>query len=373
MLKCKKNECTGCGICESVCPTNAINFEKNKEGFLYPKVDINKCVNCDLCNKICPALVKKINHNVNGFALQLKDTNLIKNTASGGAFAGIAKTILEKGGLVYGVANINNHLQYTKIEKLNDLNIILGSKYYQCDIETEKYKEIEKNSKNRIILVSGTPCQISAFKNDIKINHDNLFTFEILCQGVPSSKVINAFNDEKERKKGKKISKHIFRSKDKYVGRNYLNKYEYEDGEIEYYEGETDPLSLSFQRQIFLRTSCYKCKYTNEERVADFTGGDLWKYDLSNKNINFNNGVSVLLCNNLRALKFFENCKEFEFEKIDYKIALKDNVPFHKSVKRPFSRNYSYLLLNNNVKPTVVTYICCVKYYLKKIMLGAKK
>lgn len=375
MLKCKMIECTGCGICEASCPTKAITMGKNREGFLYPKVNINKCVDCDLCNKVCPALVKKINDddNVNGFALQLKDTVLLKECASGGAFAGIAKNVLEKGGLVYGVANINNCLRYMKIDMVNDLNILLGSKYYQCDIEQEIYKEIEENSKKRIILVSGTPCQISAFKNDIKINQENLFTFEILCQGIPSSKVINAFNEEKEIKKGKKISKHIFRSKDKYVGRNYLNKYEYEDGEIEYYEGETDPLSLSFQRQIFLRNSCYKCKYSNPERVSDFTGADLWKYNLSNKNINFNNGVSILLCNNLKSRRFFESCKEFEFEKIDYKAALENNIPFHRSVKKPFSRNYSYYLLNNNVKPTVITYICCAKYYIKKLMLGANK
>ncbi|MGL4876097.1 MAG: Coenzyme F420 hydrogenase/dehydrogenase, beta subunit C-terminal domain [Clostridium sp.] len=374
MLKCKKIDCVGCGSCEAVCPTKIIFMEKNKEGFSYPEVKKDNCIKCDLCNKVCPALVKNINRSeTSGFAVQLKEINLLKECSSGGAFAGIAQEVLKKGGLVYGVASIKKELRYIRIENLGNLRLILGSKYYQCDIEKETYKEIEDISKEKLILVSGTPCQISAFKNNTKINQKNLFTFEILCQGIPSKKVIDIFNQEKERKSGKKIKKHSFRSKDRYVGRNYLNKYEYEDGEVEYYEGEKDQLSLSFQRQIFLRNSCYKCKYSNKERVADFTGGDLWKYDLKNKNIEFRDGVSILLCNNTKSLRLFETCRNFKKEKIAYELALKDNIPYHRSVKRPFSRNYSYYLLNKNVKPKVITYICCIKYYIKKLILGVKK
>lgn len=48
------NNCCGCGACSSICPKNAIKFEKNIKGFLYPRVDETKCIGCDLCMQACP-------------------------------------------------------------------------------------------------------------------------------------------------------------------------------------------------------------------------------------------------------------------------------------------------------------------------------
>jgi len=42
--------CTGCGICEKVCPANAIHLESGR-----PVIDVNACVRCLCCHEMCPA------------------------------------------------------------------------------------------------------------------------------------------------------------------------------------------------------------------------------------------------------------------------------------------------------------------------------
>jgi len=121
-----------------------------------------------------------------------------------------------------------------------------------------------------------------------------------------------------------------------------------------------------------LRESCYKCQYANENRVADFTIGDYWDNDLKNSNIKLENGISVILCNTEKANKILLNQSELYLEQIDYKKAMKTNVPFHNAVKRPFERNFSYKLLKKGILPSTVAKITCFKYYLKKIIRREK-
>ena len=109
-----------------------------------------------------------------------------------------------------------------------------------------------------------------------------------------------------------------------------------------YYIGGNDILTLSFQRFLFLRNSCYNCHFSNEKRVADFTCGDIWSFDNKKSNIILKNGVSFVRCNNNRALSIFSTIKNCNYVEVDEKNTLKSNVPFHTSVKKPFFRYISY-------------------------------
>lgn len=51
-----KKDCCGCGACVAVCPKSTISFDRDNEGFHYPKVDLSNCINCGLCEKVCPFL-----------------------------------------------------------------------------------------------------------------------------------------------------------------------------------------------------------------------------------------------------------------------------------------------------------------------------
>ena len=49
-----KSECSGCNACGDICPTKAISFKIDIEGFWYPVVNEDTCINCELCTRICP-------------------------------------------------------------------------------------------------------------------------------------------------------------------------------------------------------------------------------------------------------------------------------------------------------------------------------
>lgn len=369
-----KKNCTGCGLCASICPKKCIEMKENKEGFIYPVVDTKKCINCKLCEKKCP-LNMNISPNIESktYAFQSNNKNELYSCASGGAFYTIAKYVLDNGGTVIGVGTNNDlSIDFYAVNKKESLNNLLNSKYFQCELKKNIYLNIKEYLKNGLVLFSGTPCQVAAIvkylENDK--NKDNLISLEILCQGAPSYKVIKYFYKYYEKKENSKIVMHKFRSKSKYVGKNYFSEYKYENGKTKTFVGEDDILTLSFQRNLFLRNSCYNCKFSNNKRVADFTCGDIWKLNQDDY-FDLKKGVSVVRCNNIKADKILHKLRDCVFVEVEEEV-LKNNVPFNKSVKKPLFRNISYILMNIKIPAKTIVVLGAWKYYLKKIIKRGK-
>ncbi|HOK82559.1 MAG TPA: 4Fe-4S binding protein, partial [Clostridia bacterium] len=100
--------CTGCGLCHNVCPYNAIEMRTNKEGFLYPYVNLN-CINCGLCYNACPQIKPSNNFNkvLESYAVLCKD-EIRSQCSSGGFFGAAAYYAISQGGAVIGAGYDNN-------------------------------------------------------------------------------------------------------------------------------------------------------------------------------------------------------------------------------------------------------------------------
>ena len=104
-MKIMHDACTGCGMCEAICPFSAIRMQPDDHGFLHPTVDAEECTDCGLCAKKCPVLAPPpVSTHTELLAGYAKEDTLLSASSSGAIFPVLAAAILEKGGLVVGAA-----------------------------------------------------------------------------------------------------------------------------------------------------------------------------------------------------------------------------------------------------------------------------
>lgn len=150
-----KKDCCGCGACMNVCPKNAIRMAEDEVGFVYPEIDQNLCIGCGACKKACGYQMQPMMQKSEAvYAAASNDDNLLRKSASGGAFAVLAENVLKKGGVVYGAAlPLENgklepkHLRIDTVERLTELQ---GSKYVQSAIG-DTYAQAKKDLLDSLI------------------------------------------------------------------------------------------------------------------------------------------------------------------------------------------------------------------------------
>lgn len=230
---CKETSCVGCMMCAEVCPKSAINYKVNNQGFWYPHIEEDKCIGCKKCERVCPVHIdNKYDKTEDIIAAWNKDKNRRFSSTSGGVFYPIAKYILDRDGVVYGVAlDKSNRVYHTRIESANELQLLSGSKYAQSNTEG-CYKKVKDDlAVGRRVLFSGTPCQVSALKSFLGKKFENLVCIDIVCHGVPSPRVFKDYLDYMSLKYSSTPVKINFRYK-KPCWSVFSMKIDFEDGNI---------------------------------------------------------------------------------------------------------------------------------------------
>ena len=336
---CENNLCTGCTACFSICPKNAITMTENEEGFKYPVIDNSKCIKCQMCKKTCPILKNEKNESLNEcYAAFSKDKKIRENGSSGGIFQILAEDVLNKNGIVIGAAFDEKFvLSHIPIDKYQDLNKLLGSKYVQSDMK-EIYKYVKEKLKDRLILFVGTPCQVAGLKSYINGKDENLITIDFICHGVPSGKVFQKYIKEIEKKYKKKISYYSFRDK-KNGWKNYNTKIVIEQNEIIEQHNKNNYMKI-FLWDLALRQSCYNCKFKLGNKYSDITLGDFWGIENKPEIIEDDDkGISAIILNTIKGKKIFEENKEkIVYKRCQIEDILKVNTALNTSVELPKNR-----------------------------------
>lgn len=316
MIQVDYNKCTGCGACVQRCPRQCISWEKSEFGFLYPHVDVDKCIHCGLCEKVCPIEKKNIQpQNQKAYAAVHKDEQILEKSTSGGAFSAIAQIILQQGGIVYGVCMDDTmRVKHTRIENICDLKLLRSSKYVQSNTG-KTFQQAERDLKlGKIVLYSGTPCQIAGFKSFLGKEYDNLYTVDIVCHGVGSQAYFDKYM-EFARKRYGEIKTLRFRSKEfsrwSCGGVVVVTEKNGRIKNIPYHDHDNYYYSYFLSGDIY-RKSCYSCKYANTNRPGDFTLGDYWGVEALRLPLKTENGCSLLLVNNDHAMNLFEKIDSLE-------------------------------------------------------------
>lgn len=295
----KKENCTGCSACAAICPKQCITMDIDDEGFRYPQVNVEKCIACNLCDKVCPELNQntKLTEPLKILGLKNKDEQKAYHTSSAGVATELSEYIIKNGGVVIGaVYNKDFSVTHQIVTTVEELNQLKGSKYQQSNIN-DIYKRTQSFlKKNQTVLFIGTPCQVSGLKHYLRKDIPNLYTCDLICHGVPSPKVFQAFLHFIEKKYKRKI--YSINMRDKTLGwKKPSIRIQFTDGSSIFNNKETNLFNCIYSVHYATRPSCHHCLYANMKREGDITIGDFWGIEKTHPEFYNANGVSLVLVN----------------------------------------------------------------------------
>lgn len=315
------DDCFGCMLCHDVCPVDAISMRLEKNGYWMPHVNDKACIGCLTCERNCKKIQSSKPDRVTKTPLRgfCTDDAIREKSASGGAFASIACSLIHKyRAVVYGATLNNDNVYHLGIEKTEEIDRLQGSKYIQSET-TGVYKGVKDNLLDgRFVVFSGTPCQVQALKLYLGKDYDNLITIDLICHGVVSHQLLFR---HKTLNRIKNIT--AFRAKNLGWGQDCFFKYK--DGRDEFTESDWSKNFFyhAFQLEACCRPSCYKCPFSQTKRVSDITLGDYWtdrrgeRYDPL--------GISSILPNTAKGRNVVATCENLETESVDWLSTIRPN------------------------------------------------
>lgn len=305
-----KSKCCGCTACQQACPKHCIEMQEDNEGFAYPVVNADSCIECGLCEKICPA----INPDAPSpklpasYACKALNEELRLNSSSGGMFTVLAEKVIDTGGVVFGACFSEDwSVVHTYTETRQGLKQFRGSKYVQSRLGNT-YREVRDFlAAGRLVLFSGTPCQVAGLNHFLRKKYENLYTVDFVCHSIPSPLVWKMYL---ESKRGNTSFKHItFR--DKSSGwRNYGLKIESDRDTVEQGSKDQNLYMRAFLENLTVRPSCFNCPARNYTSGSDIMLADCWGLEKYHPEIDDNRGMSQALILTKKGEQLFDACKE---------------------------------------------------------------
>ena len=342
------DKCYGCGACAAICPYDSIHLLMNDEGFYYPHIDLSRCKQCGICSISCPCLNEPTLTNRIFPPVSYAGWNRIESTrlksSSGGIFSALADKILSENGVVSGaVFDSDFHCHHILSSCTDGVTRMRGSKYVQSYIAENHFREIRKFLvRGKIVLFTGTPCQVAGLRNFLSEKYEHLICCDLLCHGVPSQMWLNKYLSAQHKRKYPIVG---FSFRDKTLGwSNFQTAVEWADGFVRLVKNKNNPFMISYLKNYSLRESCYLCPYASDVRQGDITLGDYWgiseqypEYSEDKK------GISLIIINSSLGERFIKSCGETIFiTETNMEYAKKGNVVLSRPFERPQQRSSFY-------------------------------
>ena len=353
----KREDCCGCGACEQICPKRCISLSADNEGFLYPIINKQLCIDCHRCERACPVLNPyPIRKPLKVLAAYNSDESIRAKSSSGGIFTIIADEVLKRNGVVFGVKfdkDWNVVFDYT--ESSEGLDAFRGSKYVQALVGNVYSKAQEFLKEGKIVLFTGTPCQVAGLRKYLNKDYNNLLLVDLICAGVPSPKVWKKYLFEEINNLSKKhyrippkdivIQKISFRNK-RDGWKNYafsLNlAYKDESQKLitlpEYVNRESSYLQALF-RYLDLRPICYECPFKSCKSHSDITIADYWGIDTLHPDMYVIRGTSMVYIHTEKG-KSFLPLNHLHYLETNYEEAFSINNIVTSAQKHPDRDNF---------------------------------
>lgn len=302
-------------MCEKVCMLNqTINVSENEKGIAYA------CIN-------------------------MSEEERMKSS-SGGVFTLLAKYVLAGDGKVYGAAfNKEWMVCHQGIDDVSDLKRVQGSKYMQSN-KGHVFIRIKQDLKDgKIVLFSGTPCEVRGLKNYLGKEYENLICVDVVCHGVPSPLVWREYIAYIEKIVGKprdRESTPSHRLKTDGWSRYSVSIPFSHDTEYRI-EHDKDLYMKTFLKDIILRPSCYNCMCKPSVNISDISLADFWGIEQVLPEFYDDKGTSLVIVNSPKGNALFKEIQDkMKWQQVEYQTAVKYNPAIYKSPQLPKRKEYFF-------------------------------
>ena len=358
-----KTNCCGCTACMNICPKQCITMREDKEGFLYPIINMSLCIECNLCQDVCPIIHQaKKRHPLKNYAALNPNEQIRLASSSGGIFTLLAEDIIEEGGVVFGARfDTDWNVIHDYTETKEGLVPFRSSKYVQSQMGNCFSKVKKFLQTGRKVMFTGTPCQIAGLKHFLRKDYDNLFAVDVVCHGVPSPKIWRIYLSEfiapqggknsvlaHPMNKGIKIKSIDFRAKSsgwkKFSFALTLSETTV-DGEkntvLRSALFTEDSYMNAFLTNLSLRPSCYACPVKAGKSGCDITIGDFWGIENVQPDLDDDKGCSAVLIYTEKG-KMLCEALSFNHISVPYEDIFQGNPSLETSVQKPVNRDFFF-------------------------------
>ncbi len=311
--------CCGCGACAAKCSKACITMRTDGCGFLHPEVDAEACLGCGGCDSVCPAVRERAKDGVES-VIWAKSKNEGERLASssGGVFALLAHDVLAAGGVVCGAAWEPGckGVRHVLVESEDGLDAVMRSKYVQSKIGRDVYEGMRAALRGgRRALFAGTACQVTgvrAFLGKLA-DSDAFLAVDVICHGVPSPLLWEKWAEYREQRADAPLRGVNMRSKTTgWLSYSAAYKYAAEKDGRAVCDGSVfhdDWYFKAFLSNASLRASCYACP-AKRSCGSDVTLGDYWGVQAAHPEVDYESGVSAVLCNTTKGAAAIEAVKD---------------------------------------------------------------
>ena len=239
----------------------------------------------------------------------------------------------ERQAVIYEAAFDNNwKVKHIRVDDIDELKKLYTSKYVQSDMG-DSFKQVKHDLNTaKDVLFAGTLCQVAGLKSYLSKEYNNLITVDFICHGVPSPAVWRSYIKEKAVNLNSKIIDISFRNK-KDGWKNYYFRIKTEDENITYEKASDNIYMQGFLKDLYLRPSCYDCKFKTLNRASDITLADFWGVEKMLPEMETAKGVSLCWASREKGKNILiEVLKQTVYKKVDLNEAVKYNSAAVKSV-----------------------------------------
>jgi len=319
-----KKDCIKCGMCFTVCPTQAISMHANhKTGFYDFSINKEKCVSCGKCKVSCPADGKI---NTSGSVIgPYSDIYLAHSTnqdvrihsTSGGAVNSFLRYLINN--MIIDAAYVlkeNNknifECEVIEINKENSKELLSEPRRFASRYVSYPVLAALKNKNRKRIAIVGTPCQIKA------ISKSN-FSSDIIKIGIACSGAMSYNASEILKQKLDADDYRLFYRGSGWPGKNTLIRSNLPAIEQTHQKSYFEKM---FSSWIFKNKACLNC---NDQfaSAADISFFDFWNKD-EMKNEHIGNSAVVIRTDSVQ--KYFLNAVRENYIEIQRRISEDDAI-----------------------------------------------